>query len=209
MKKSALLVCLFLMFIFIPGCGCNNAQPISEEEETEIQHEFNGPTEPPYSVGPSGPPPSDQTDEETESAMSYFDKKARDSARILQIENIKQALEEYNLENELYPEAQGCIEDGELLGEELNKYFADELAADPAGKRENLEHDPGQCISEGKYYYKYLGDINLGNYLIMTVMELPENNNVVSGDLDYKEISKRSGLGQCPEDECDYYVYIN
>ena len=56
MKKTLFALLLSILIVF-PGCVCN-PQPVLEEEElpaTEVQ----GPTTPPYSVGPSGPPPGE------------------------------------------------------------------------------------------------------------------------------------------------------
>jgi hypothetical protein len=58
MKKILLTLLLFSLLITFPGCGCNN-EPMEEQEEPvdEIQENHIGPNSPPFSVGPSGPPP--------------------------------------------------------------------------------------------------------------------------------------------------------
>jgi hypothetical protein len=65
-------------------------------------------------------------------------------------------------------------------------------------------------LEKGKYYYKYIGDISIGNYYLITVMEIPSNNNVAGDNLNAIDVKKlKRNFNSCPEDQCDFYVYIN
>lgn len=59
MKKIFLLLCMFILFMTIPGCGCNQTSPPEEQATNELQPDFKGPDGPPYSAGPTEPPPSE------------------------------------------------------------------------------------------------------------------------------------------------------
>lgn len=63
MKKIILfgtITLLVSMIAFFPGCGCGQEQP-QEEDETPVNvlvPDFKGPDSPPFSDGPTEPPPN-------------------------------------------------------------------------------------------------------------------------------------------------------
>lgn len=61
MHKKKILTSIFLtcFLLSLSGCaGAEDSEDIVENEIPESMQNISGPTGPPYSVGPSGPPPS-------------------------------------------------------------------------------------------------------------------------------------------------------
>lgn len=58
MKKFIFLIAVSLTIIILSGCRDNEPETPVEPEVPETMQNTNGPTGPPYSEGPSAPPPS-------------------------------------------------------------------------------------------------------------------------------------------------------
>jgi PBP1b-binding outer membrane lipoprotein LpoB len=58
MKKLIILFAVSLSVIILSGCQDNEPETPEEPEVPETMQNINGPTGPPYSEGPSAPPPS-------------------------------------------------------------------------------------------------------------------------------------------------------
>lgn len=56
MKKLLLITLSIINLLILTGCGCES-EPETIETIDVLGEDFQGPTEPPFSVGPSGPPP--------------------------------------------------------------------------------------------------------------------------------------------------------
>ena len=138
--------------------------------------------------------------------------RGRDAARIGQINSLVAALEAYNSDNGHYPNEAGEVA-GECasaaFGTAINTYFSGgAVPKDPSGNAPAADSDAGigGCNTSAEYYYKYIGDIDVAEYIIATKMEFPSNNN--TDDVPATEI-KDGGTAidftTCGAD-CDYYV---
>lgn len=63
MKKIILLCAITILFsilTFFPGCGCGQEEQVKEEEKpgNVLVPDFKGPDSPPFSNGPTEPPPA-------------------------------------------------------------------------------------------------------------------------------------------------------
>jgi len=119
--------------------------------------------------------------------------RGRDAARTGNLNSVVAALEAYNSDNGHYPNTAGenCVVDITGFGD----YFAGKITpSDPAGVRteDNLPEgvtDPGGCLAKESYYYRYVGDPEVAEYILGTVMENVNANNsatepsVYDGDL--------------------------
>jgi hypothetical protein len=57
--KILSLVILFVFLTLIPGCGCAQEEQKKDEKPVNVlDPDFKGPTTPPFSNGPTEPPPS-------------------------------------------------------------------------------------------------------------------------------------------------------
>ncbi|MBA4336968.1 hypothetical protein C0416_04330 [bacterium] len=139
--------------------------------------------------------------------------RGRDSARLGNMNSIVAALEAYNSDFGKYPANEGCVgADTETVfvnaSDEsvLDNYFSGGIAPqDPSGSRE-VTLDPGACVAAGLYYYKYVGEVGVAEYVIGTVMEIETNNN---SDTNPDEIDDSStDILACTTEPCDFYVLI-
>lgn len=103
--------------------------------------------------------------------------RGRDAARMGHMNQIVAALEAYNSDNGKYPDATGCI-DGTSVFTDAKPYFAGgNPPEDPSGPRgEGVDGVEG-CVAAGQYYYNYVGTVDVGEYILSTVMEIEGNNN--------------------------------
>ncbi|MBN1494319.1 type II secretion system protein [Candidatus Peregrinibacteria bacterium] len=111
--------------------------------------------------------------------------RGRDAARTGQLNSIVAALEAYNSDFGKYPQADGCIGDegGETVfvddtsASVLGNYFAGGTPPqDPSGDR-TITGEATGCPAMGLYYYHYVGEVGVAEYILSTVMELENNNN--------------------------------
>lgn len=106
--------------------------------------------------------------------------RGRDAARMGHMNSIVAALEAYNSDEGRYPDADGCI-DGATVFVDASPYFTGgNPPQDPSGAGRNIDStltDPGGCVALGQYYYRYVGDPTVAEYILGTVMEIPGNNN--------------------------------
>lgn len=101
--------------------------------------------------------------------------RGRDAARIGNMNSIVAAMEAYNADNGSYPTAEGCIDGAGSgpFGTKANLYFAGGIPPkDPSGG----DAATGTCKEQGWYHYSYVGAAGV-EYLILTEMELEQNNN--------------------------------
>ncbi len=114
--------------------------------------------------------------------------RGRDAARQGNMNSIVAALETYNSDFGKYPQGSGCIgadTEAVFIDESdvsvIEKYFTGGTAPnDPSGTRPNLPEgvtDPGSCVDAGLYYYTYIGEVGIAEYILGTVMEIEGNNN--------------------------------
>lgn len=112
--------------------------------------------------------------------------RGRDAAREGDINNIVTAVETYSSDYGQYPPFFGCVGDGGVFQtpDEVSEVTADYFKGgtapkDPSPSRTlpTTTADPGPCVEDGKYYYKYLGASSGVEYIIGTVMESDVKNN--------------------------------
>jgi prepilin-type N-terminal cleavage/methylation domain-containing protein len=136
--------------------------------------------------------------------------RGRDAARQGHLNSIVAALETYNSDFGKYPSTSGCVGSGDVFSDGgnsvLNKYFAGGTPpADPSGERTDLTEDPGVCAEDGQYYYGYVGEVGVAEYVLGTVMEVEQNNN---SDTDPADVDENStDILDCT-DECEFYVLV-
>jgi len=132
--------------------------------------------------------------------------RGRDAARIGNINSIIASLEAYNSDTGHYPNSDEdktgrCID--EIFDGNTNLYFSGgAVPVDPAGARD-FGND---CIDGGEYYYQYIGDVDVAEYIIATVMEMPTNNNTTT---DPGEAA--SGIdfpADCSDGTCTAYIKV-
>ncbi len=129
--------------------------------------------------------------------------KARDSARILNISSIATAIEAWNADNGAYPPnvGDGCI--SEIFGAKAINYFSGgNIPEDPSKGRSDASLT---CVQNGEYYYKYIGDPAVAQYILATEMELAQTNN--------STVDPTSVSGTTPPDtsctsDCTYYIEV-
>lgn len=141
--------------------------------------------------------------------------RGRDAARLGNLNSIVAALEAYSSDMKSYPKSAGCVGSGTVFDDDpsatngasvLDSYFAGGTApSDPAGERTD-DAKLSTCLSAGQFYYKYVGEVGVAEYILATKMELEQNNNTDTGPSDI-------ALGQAPDfdtctDGCDYYVLV-
>jgi prepilin-type N-terminal cleavage/methylation domain-containing protein len=126
--------------------------------------------------------------------------KARDSARILNISSIATGIESWNASNGSYPAGDGCI--SAVFGADASDYFSGgDIPMDPSGARTGASL---ACAQSGEYYYRYLGDPDVGEYLIATEMELDQTNNSTDNPVS-------AAVGDLDDDctaDCTFYIQI-
>lgn len=136
--------------------------------------------------------------------------RGRDAARQGHLNSIVAALETYNSDFGKYPSTSGCVgsenvfanDDGDSV---LDNYFAGGTPpADPSGGR-TLTDDPGNCAADGQYYYGYVGEVGVAEYVLGTVMEVEQNNNSDTSPADVDASS--TNILDCT-DACEYYVLV-
>ncbi len=116
--------------------------------------------------------------------------RGRDAAREGDINNLVTALETFNSDYGTYPLALGagaCFT-GDADGVFIEPGGSDSVAVDyfkggtppkdPSPNRSLSTEvtDPGDCVENGQYYYKRIGENGI-EYIIATVMETPKKNN--------------------------------
>lgn len=113
--------------------------------------------------------------------------KARDGARQLNLNSIATAVEGYNVDYGQYPAGDGCIaavfvEPGTTNSVAQNYFSGGNVPEDPSGTRSTTQvpNDPGTCLTTGTYYYRYIGDPAIGQYILAAAMELEDSNNSTS-----------------------------
>jgi prepilin-type N-terminal cleavage/methylation domain-containing protein len=138
--------------------------------------------------------------------------RGRDAARQGHMNQIVAALEAYNSDNGSYPnsaaaQAGACVGGGDVFDTGLEAYFAGGNAPqDPSGNRGTAAGGVTDCVAAGQYYYQYVGDAAIAEYILATVMEIEGNNNTdvppadVAGGTD-------PDFENCT-DGCDYYVLV-
>jgi len=126
--------------------------------------------------------------------------RGRDAARIGNINSIMAGLEAYNSDNGKYPQTDGCA--SAIFGTNINLYFSGgSVPKDPSGARDTGGTD---CVDTGEYYYQYIGDNEIAEYIIGTVMEMPTNNNtMVDPTIDPTEAIE---FPSCTDGSCLYYI---
>jgi len=137
--------------------------------------------------------------------------RGRDAARIGNMNSIVAAIEAYNADTGSYPLAiatDGCINGTDVFTAALvSNYFPGGIPPkDPSGARADEDNDPGDCVAAGQYYYHHVGEQGIAEYIIGTVMELPQNNNTTT-DLATLDDSTAADL-TCTGSDCTAYVLI-
>lgn len=136
--------------------------------------------------------------------------RGRDAARQGHLNSIVAALETYNSDFGKYPSASGCVGSGDVFVNDasesvLDNYFAGGTPpTDPSGGR-TLTTDPGNCAVDGQYYYGYVGEVGVAEYVLGTVMEIEQNNNSDTNPADVNEAS--TDILDCA-DACEFYVLV-
>ncbi|MBD3156264.1 prepilin-type N-terminal cleavage/methylation domain-containing protein [Candidatus Peregrinibacteria bacterium] len=136
--------------------------------------------------------------------------RGRDAARQGHLNSIVAALETYNSDFGKYPSTSGCVGSETVFADDdgdnvLNNYFAGGTPpTDPSGGR-TLTTDPGNCAADGQYYYGYVGEVGVAEYVLGTVMEVEQNNNSDTNPAEVDETS--TGILDCT-DECEFYVLV-
>lgn len=132
--------------------------------------------------------------------------RGRDAARMGHMNQIVASLEAYNSDEGKYPDADGCI-DGTTVFTDASPYFTGgNPPQDPSGSRGTGAAGVEACMAGAHYYYKYIGDVAVGEYLLATSMEIAGNNNT---DVDPSTIDGTTppNFDNCT-DGCDYYVLL-
>ncbi|MCD6109528.1 type II secretion system protein [bacterium] len=138
--------------------------------------------------------------------------RGRDAARLGNINSIVAALEAYNSDNGHYPNSTDakngtCIGTGKIFDTGLTAYFSGGIAPkDPSGAGRTIATgltDPGDCVKNGEYYYKYIGSVDSAEYVIGTVMEIAGNNNT---KVNPKDVSATTTPD--PGSGNDYYILV-
>lgn len=108
--------------------------------------------------------------------------KARDAARLVNLSAVSTAIETFNVDFGQYPASTGdCVsaiflDPADGTTDVSLKYFTN-IPSDPSGTRSNLDADVGTCAASGEYYYEKYAVTDPGQYVLGTVMEIPESNN--------------------------------
>lgn len=143
-------------------------------------------------------------------SFSAAPSKARDGARKLDLANISTAIEEFNLSYGQYPQVPlgGCakdiFKDPVVPADDVAyKFFSGgNVPADPSGVRK-VANDLGTCLGvDGGYYYEFLGDPLVGQYMLAASMEEVDSNNSESTAAPYS-----TDPAACLAD-CDVFIII-
>jgi hypothetical protein len=119
------------------------------------------------------------------------------------------ALEAYNSDNGSYPDAEGCVGGGSVFDTGLTAYFAGGNAPqDPSGAR-TADTNLSTCLESSQYYYKYIGDVDIAEYILATKMEIEGNNNTTTPPTSINESTAPDfGCEADPATACEYYVLV-
>jgi len=134
--------------------------------------------------------------------------RGRDAARIGQINSIVAALEAYNSDNGSYPDDAGvCTNLAGMWGDNPKAYFSGgSTPKDPSVTRTD-DAKLSTCLASGDYYYKYIGDVDVAEYILATKMEIEGNNNTDTGPSDVTTVLAPAAESACAEG-CDYYILV-